>query len=354
MGGKTEAPPAPDYSPLIKMATTQAKTANKLQKKQFQWAKSVYAENKATTDKIVQSQLDSMALQRDQAKKSYDRYENVAIPLRDDFIAKAKDYNSEQRRESEAGAAQANVARQYDQARDANLRELESFGINPTATRYAALDLAFRTGSAAAQAAAGNVARKDVEKQGNDMLAQAINMESTLPGQAEAQLAGANSSGGSAANTALGQTASGANTMGTSTQYMGAGTGAIGTAGAISGQQDDSAMKRYQAQVDQENGVWQGIGSAIGLAAGLMLEDGGVVPVEASPSRGAIPDDVHAKVTAGEFVIPEEVVRWKGEEFFHRFVAKNQQDRAKAGGIPAGGAPRGGQQAIPIDMRAAA
>lgn len=78
---------------------------------------------------------------------------------------------------------------------------------------------------------------------------------------------------------------------------------------------------------------------------------GGVSPAM-SPSGGQQTDDVNAHLNAGEFVLPRDIVAWKGQEFFQKLIA---DARAKMGGAPAHGkpaAPRPGpanfrSQAIP-------
>lgn len=72
---------------------------------------------------------------------------------------------------------------------------------------------------------------------------------------------------------------------------------------------------------------------------------GGPVPVHASPSMGAATDDVDAKLTAGEFVMPKDVAQWKGHEHFVKSIDKARQEMAEfkgrgdIGGEPAHGIP---------------
>lgn len=63
---------------------------------------------------------------------------------------------------------------------------------------------------------------------------------------------------------------------------------------------------------------------------------GQIVPPQASPSGGAQQDDVRANVGVGEFIVPEDVARWKGAEFFHNLIAKSRKTRATSsvGGKP--------------------
>ena len=73
---------------------------------------------------------------------------------------------------------------------------------------------------------------------------------------------------------------------------------------------------------------------------------GGPVPVHASPSMGAATDDVDAKLTAGEFVMPKDVSMWKGHEHFVKSIDKARQEMAQfkgrgdIGGEPAHGIPQ--------------
>ncbi len=69
--------------------------------------------------------------------------------------------------------------------------------------------------------------------------------------------------------------------------------------------------------------------------------DGGPVPPSRSPSGGAMVDDVQvpspqgpANLNVGEFVIPQDVALWKGQEFFQKLIEQSRQKRVTA---PAGG-----------------
>jgi hypothetical protein len=46
-----------------------------------------------------------------------------------------------------------------------------------------------------------------------------------------------------------------------------------------------------------------------------------------SPSGGQQVDDVPAQLNAGEFVLPDDVVKWKGEEFFQKLISTSRQAR---------------------------
>ena len=343
MGSKAQAPAAPDYTPLIKASQAQADKANDLQQQQFDWAKSQYAADKVTSDKVSASAVANMDQSTAAAKASQDRYDNVEVPLQDQYIKEAQDYNSPGRTDANMGAAQGAVATQFDAARTAAQQSLESYGINPSATRFAALDIGTRTQQAAAEAAAGTTAARTTEATGRELLGNAINMGAGLSTQAESQLAGSNASGGAATGANLNQTASGANTMGTSAQYSGIASGAIGN--AMTGMNDQSTANTNTFNANQN--ASSGWGQALGLAAGIgakvafHLKDGGAIPVSASPSKGAVPDDINAKLSGGEFVMPSDTVRWIGEKALYGMIDKANTDRV---------APKGKQGAIPTSQ----
>ena len=95
---------------------------------------------------------------------------------------------------------------------------------------------------------------------------------------------------------------------------------------------------------------------------------GGTIPTASSPSGGNATDDVPANLTAGEFVIPKDAVKWMGEKAMYGIIDKARTERdevEKSSGVgpelkPAIPGPRtftsqAGQQratAIPVRRRA--
>ena len=71
------------------------------------------------------------------------------------------------------------------------------------------------------------------------------------------------------------------------------------------------------------------------LPAG-QFNEGGVVPLEMSPSHGARRDDVQIGVGGGEYIFPDDVSRWYGEEKLGKMIEKARTDRQQRqqGGIP--------------------
>jgi hypothetical protein len=371
MGGKGGVPEAPDYGPLAAASERSAELAYKTAQEQLAWAKQVYADNKAVGDQIIDFALGQMDKQSAWADADRKRYEGIYQPLEDQAALRAQDYASEARQEMEAGKAEADVAAQFEQARAVAQDRLEQFGVDPSQTRAGALDLGTRIAEAAAQASAGNQARFRTEQYGDQLMANAINTGKGYPQQVLGAAAQAGQSGNQAVNTGLATTASGAQTMGTGYQWQGMGNQAIGQWGQILNAGFQNQLDAWKAK--QEAG--SGWGSALGMAASfipMMIQEGGVIPEEGggdqgqylpeemSPSGGAIPDDIDAeigpegrpaKLNAGEFVVPKDVVGWLGEKGLQQIILKARKEMGNPEQAPAQpemGPPEGEQQQQPM------
>jgi hypothetical protein len=324
------ATPDPRYDALIQISQQQAQQDFELKREQFDWAKSAYAENKGVSDDIVTRSLDAQDEQFANAREDRDAYDSTFRPLENSLAQEAQDYASEGRKDLNRGRASAQVAQNFDAQRQNTMRELEGYGINPGAVRYAGLDSAWRAGQAAAQAAAANQADQQTEQIGRDLRTQAIQVGQTDASRALQETQLGLSAGSTASNTQLATTQSGANTMGTGLQWAGAGNTAINTANTALTDQNKVALE--QQKLDQEN--TSGFGEALGLAAGIgakkyfsaeggaIPENPNMVPPSASPSGGKAIDDVEARLSPGEFVIPEFAARWYGEKFLQNLVTK--------------------------------
>lgn len=347
MGKKNSPPPPPDYSPLVAQSLEQSRLQFGLQQQMFDWAKQAYADNKVISDQVANQFLQAQKFNQANAEKDRARWEKDFRPLEDEYIQRARSYASQGRQELEAGRASANVAQQMDTARAAAAQKLESFGIDPSSTRYGALDLAFRAQQGAATAAASNQARLATEATGNAMMGNAINLGRQTLGQGLGMQSIANQSGSGAINTNLATTMSGAQTMGTPTQWGALGMGALGQAGNFMNMGYNNQLAAWKADQDQSTG-W---GSVLGLGAGLFgkmlgFEEGGAVPqtpggaipMAASPTGGQAVDDVPARLTAGEFVVPKDVTAWKGEEFFQKLIDQSRKAKGDAPAKPQTGA----------------
>lgn len=90
----------------------------------------------------------------------------------------------------------------------------------------------------------------------------------------------------------------------------------------MSGSESDSSAGDYSGGGEDDGGDYAGGGS-------VQPTTGGAVSPSMSPSGGARTDDVRANLNSGEFVMPKDVTRWKGEEFMHNLIAQARQKRLK-------------------------
>lgn len=347
--GKPKAPAAPDYSGVAAANEKSAQLAYQLGQEQLAWAKEQYANDKVTYDKIVNGFLEDMDESSAAAAKDREFYEKNFQPLEEALANEAKTYDTPERREKEMGSAQSAIAQQFDSQRQNAQRELEAYGIDPSSTRYAALDMGTRVGQAAAQAAAGTAANNRVEDTARALRSEAINVGKGYPGQVASSYQTASQMGQGAAGTTGQSSQIGGQNMGRPTDYMGLGNQAVGQWGNTLNMSYQNQLDRFKANQSASSG-W---GSALGLVGGLATKwipglaeggavpdprDVGAIPEEMSPSGGQAIDDVPANLNAGEFVIPEDVVSWYGEKHMYSLIDKANKERDEAkqqtGAIP--------------------
>lgn len=342
-GGKGKAPPPPDYTPIAQASKEAAEVSAAVAREQLAWAKEQYKLDRAVTDRVLDTLLPQMEEQNRIAAADRQRYERVFQPVEDALVREAQAYASPGRIEQEAGRAVADVSQAFNAQREQALQRLEGFGIDPSQTRSAALDVGVRTAQAAAEAAAANQARINTENVGRALRGEAINIGRGYPGQVAQSYAGAVQAGQTGMQGAINTTLSGGQTMGNPVAWQGLSNQAIGNWGDLTSRMYASQIEGYRAsQASRPN--WAGLlGGALGFALspapaggfggtwlGSMLsrQTGGPIPYQASPSGGAIPDDVPVAATAGEYMIPRDVVMRKGTEFFENLIAKARRSGA--------------------------
>lgn len=359
MGGKAEAPPPPDYSKIAAASEKSAQLAYQLGQDQLSWAKEQFAKNSDVSNSVIDAALGQMETSSSQAAADRKRYETIFQPLEDQLAYDAQNWASPQKKEAAAGAAEADVAQQFQQARTTAQQKLEQYGVDPSQTRQGALDLQSRIAEAASQAGAGNQARKGLDEQQMALRSEAINVGKGYPGQIAGQYGQATNSGNQAVNTGLATTASGASTMGTAPQWQGLGNNALGIWGNTLNMGYQNQLAQFNANQSQSSGIGGLLGQGLGLAASFIpgFADGGDVPDGTAPAppptalplqhpgvavppsqNGPGTDNVPAALTAGEFVFPKDVMMWKGQEWAQNEIQKARKAQM---GAPAQGQPTG-------------
>lgn len=352
MGKKTPPPKPPDLTPISDAQLQIAKDANDiareqmgLSREQFAWfqenaqaeldlarqqadrlfgfqEKAFESDQQARdfAQKVGQTQIDAMNLQMDYAKRDRERYENVFQPMEDKFVAEALAYDTPERREAEASRSMVDIQRQADAQRANADARLRSMGVDPSQVRSSSMMNQMAVATGANQALGANAARQQVENTGRALRADAINMGKGLPSMAAMGFQGAGASGQGAINAAtagqgatLGAIQAGAGVAGTAMGFrsnalnnVAAWTGSPMQWASMSGNMMGQAMSGYgqaantinsgyanqmqhwQAGQQQAQQQFNNVMSVAGMAAGMMMAEGGEVKRYAEGSKGAI------------------------------------------------------------------
>lgn len=320
MGGKSKAPPPPDYGPVVQLARENMDKALGFFREYMASVKENEAENRKRLDQVLAVQLPIMQEQFDIFKRDRQRYEQTFQPVEDRLVEEAMTYDTPERIAAEQGRVLADVNKAFDAQRQAALQNLESYGVDPTQTRYAALDRMSRIGRATAAAQGMNQAKLQTEAIGRGLRADVANIGRGYPGQAAAAAGQAVGTGSTALGGAL-------NTAQTAAQLRQGGLAGLGMANQGVGQIGNLMNTGYQNQMQQWNanfarsqaqfGNMLGLG---GLAAGF-FSDGGEVDGPTVDGSG-VDDAATIRVSDGEYVIPADVVKKKGTEFFDKLIEK--------------------------------
>lgn len=272
--GKSSAPAAPDYTPIAQADEATAQAQLTLGQEQMAQTQSNFNAEWPYAQQYLQQQTASSAAETTAAQQQQQFYDQTYKPIETQFANEATNYNSPDRADQNAGQAMADVASSFDQSRTAALSNLESYGIDPSQTRYSALDLGTRISQAAATAGANTQSRLNTEATGMALQGEAINIGrgypsaiansyNTATSAGSAGLSGANG----VANTATaGNSAAGSIMGGASNSY----SGAIGALNA--GYQNSLAGAQFNAQqsAQMSQGLGQ-VGGALGAAALMMI-----------------------------------------------------------------------------------
>jgi hypothetical protein len=246
-------------------------------------------------------------------------------PLEDAFVQEAQEYDTPERRAQERARATADVSTQFDAQRRNALQRLEGYGVDPSQTRNAALDVGVRTAQAAATAGAATQADRRVEDVGRALRSDAINLGRGALSNAAGFYGQAVGAGSAAQGNALNTTGAGAGAIQSSLGFSNAALSGYGQAGNMMNTGFQNQMSNWNAGQQQIAGMMQGIGGIVGmgLADGGEVYEGEAEVVETGMGDGSgIDDSVPAMLSDGEYVIPADVVRAKGEEFFDKLIEK--------------------------------
>lgn len=330
------APKAPDLTPYAEASKEMAEAQRVISEQQLAWAREQDTMNRQLFDEVWSVQRPIMEQQYQNAQADRARYEQVYQPLENNLIQEFQQYDTPERQDLERGRAIADVNSQFDAQRRNALQRLESFGVDPSQTRNAALDIGMRTQQAAVAAGAASGATRNVENTGRALRAEAINIGRGMPSQVAASYGQALAAGQAGVAGTNQTSATSGNLMGNPTSWGQMASSNYGQGANIMSQNYSNQLAGYNAQQQANSSMMSGIGSIAGM---MMMRDGGDVPKYADagmpgdpytekgavmgPGDGTgIDDQVPALLSSGEYVIPKDVVQQKGVEFFDKLVER--------------------------------
>jgi hypothetical protein len=274
---KFEAPDAPDYAPVAAADAQAAEMAFELGQEQLDWSKDQYNQISPYLLDYMDAQTRTLEGSQEFAEQQRAAYGELYAPIEREFVDTALEYNTPERAAQQAAAARKDVSTSIDAQRQAALTSLQSYGVDPTSTRFGALDAGYRIAKATAEAAASTQSRLATEAQGLALMGEAINVGRGYP-QAVAQSYATATQAGQAGTGSLDKHyATGSASMGTPTSYFGIGNTALGNqAGALNmgfSNQLESAKLQSSVDMAQAKGTGEFGTKLIGAALPLMLSE---------------------------------------------------------------------------------
>jgi len=293
---------------------------------------------------IFQQQIRLADSAETRSQEQYDYWKNAYQPLEQKIINEALNFNTDAERERLAGTAGADIEQAFGQQRAATARELSRYGLNPNSST--ALRAAGTLGDEEALAKAGamNQSRLQSRAMGMAMAADAANMGRGLAGQSNSAAALALQAGQAGQGNIGGQTQNAVASRGLGNANFGMGISANQAAGNVYGQEFGTRMQGFGTEAAMHNQTMKTVGSLAGAGLAMAADGGQVAPGSVGNQSsvaqqrkaglvlgagGPVDDQIEARLSNGEYVIPADVVRKKGEEYFDRLIKKHHTPAAQ-------------------------
>jgi len=354
MGKRASAPPPPDMSRYANRQMNISQTLEGMGQEMWSWAKGMQDTMGQTFQQYLGMAMPAAEENFAWARDMRRNYEEKVMPQIDSLFADADKYASKEEEMRQRGAAIQDVKSATEAQRAAQLRKLESYGVDPTDTRYAALDKQAGIAEAAASALAANQAGERTKEIGRQLRREAIDVGTGFLNEANAGYQQGANIGLSGINAGTATTQAGVQAgQSALPYYQGAGSATESAAGIVDtsyGRQLDYAADQRASEsnlgglgglVGYGLGMIPGIGpiaqgamaAYTGGAGGPKAAEGGAVQAPGGPMS----DGGALAVSDGEYVVPADVVRKLGTNYFDKMIEKET-----------GRAPPGAKTAIPI------
>jgi hypothetical protein len=267
MGSKAATTSTPDYTSISNADIASAQLSAQTSADSLAWAKTQYADEEPYTKAYMTAMTNSTNAETASAQEQQSRLTNIYYPMEDKFAAEASGWNAPARAAQQSAAAQADVASTFQGQRAAAQQSLEGYGIDPSQTRYGALDLGSRISQAASQAAAGTQSRLNTEATGLALQGEAINTGRGYASNIAQSYQTATGSGSAGVTAGLNTSSTYGNLMGTATQWGQLSTNQYSGASSALNNQYNNQIAAYNASSATSSNEMSGIGSLVGGVA---------------------------------------------------------------------------------------
>lgn len=292
-----------------------------LGREQLQLQRERAAATDALTGRLIDSQVDLSNTQKNIAQSEYDRYQKTYIPIEDRIAREAQAFDTEAERERYAGLAGSDIAGAYKGTAQMGLRSQARFGLRPNANALAAIDSQLRAQQAGQTASAMTNARYAARDTGTQRLMNAVGVGKGLTTTATTAASGATGGYSNASNMQLGANNSYNQGASNALNFSNSGVNALGSAGNQYGAISNYGQRNYETQSKQMSSM---------LNAGAMFLAADGTPGGVQDPKGLLrgpgtetSDSIPAMLSKGEYVIPADVVRRKGIDFFDKLLDKH-------------------------------
>lgn len=336
MGGAATAPPPPDTSRFSQGMEDRSAQSREWAQQMFDTGMQEWDSLSSWSSEMMGMTLPAMEDQFAWAKQQRDRFDEYVMPQMQSLFSEAELYASKGEEDRQRGMAIQDVKNASEAQRESQLRKLEGYGVDPSETRYQALDKQAGVAEAAMSALAANQAGERTKQIGRELRADAINVGTGFLSDATNSYAGAANTGATGLNAAGGAARSGAAAAGAAGPMMAGSVDALDRGAGIVDTSYGRDLNYAQDQRDADaadSAAMGGIGNMIG--AGLsMTPYGWAEPLGAALSANAAEggpvaapggpqsDGGALKISDGEYVVPADVVRRLGTNHFDKMIEK--------------------------------
>ena len=269
-GGSGGVPQAPNTAAQSSASSDIGNMAAGAGASQLAWAQGQVGNNSQTNQGVQQSLTPQIGTDVNANAAGAGMYASTLGGLGQQMQT-AQNYGNQAGQDQASAGAQAATGQAFDAARQNNMRQLGSYGVDPSQMKSGALNLNANMQQAGAQGNAGFQAGQQRQLTGMGLVSNALNQNMMGAQVGQGYGAGANATGAGVAG--IGNSTLGANSSALSapSQMLQTGLSGESTSANIQNQQFQDAMQTYGAQQKNSNSMMSGIGSLAGMAGGAMI-----------------------------------------------------------------------------------